>query len=116
MTGVQTCALPICRIPEESEDSYPTVKKFTREEEEEDSSIEEIEEIKLPEIEKNDSIDFEAAENTLFQDISEDTVEENSQLFEEIPVETENKEDTGIGEISKNEEFLKALKDFRDSL
>ncbi len=43
-------------------------------------------------------------------------MEENSQLFEEIPVETENKEDTGIGEISKNEEFLKALKDFRDSL
>ncbi len=100
------------RIQEESEDSYPTVKKFSHEEGEIEE--EEIEEIKLPEEPKDDTIEGQAAEMDSIEDVSEDLEEES--LFEEIPNELEKTGNIGLGDISKNEDFLKALKDFRDSL
>ncbi len=103
------------RITEEPEDSYPTVKKFTHEDE-----VEAIEEIELPEVKKDDTIETEATDIESFEDISEELEEEENPkvLFEEIPNEEklEKTSDLGMGDISKNEEFLKALKDFRDSL
>ncbi len=75
---------------------------------------EEIEEIKLPEEPKDDTIEEQAAEMDSIEDVSEDLEEES--LFEEIPNELEKTGNIGLGDISKNEDFLKALKDFRDSL
>lgn len=100
------------RIQEENEDSYPTVKKFSHEEGEIEE--EQIEEIKLPEEAKDDTIEKQATEVEPIEDVSEDLEEES--LFEEIPNELEKTGNLGLGNISKNEDFLKALKDFRDSL
>ncbi len=105
------------RIESDVEDSYPTVKKFSREADEKEEEL--IEEIKLPEVQKDDTISTEAAEIESFEDISEELEEDSAEvLFEEIPneVKLEKTSDLGMGDISKNEEFLKALKDFRDSL
>lgn len=125
------------RIAEETEDSYPTVKKFTRDSEENpieeleaeeiddtieelesnDSETELIEELQLKEAEKDDTIVTEATDIESIEDISEELEEEQPQaLFEEIPNDLEETKELGMGDISKNEEFLKALKDFRDSL
>ena len=48
--------------------------------------------------------------------VKRSTIEYINHLFEEIPKKLEKTGNIGLGDISKNEDFLKALKDFRDSL
>ena len=89
---------PVFGRMETKEAEYPTVKKFNHEEN--TSSIQNIEE--LPSLPKSDMIKPEATEKVA----SLDELIENDK----------EKEVSKTTDLSKNEDLLKALKDFRDSL
>lgn len=111
------------RINGEEKIDYPKVEKFKREKNEEKKSDIELimPKIELPKRKNNDNIETEkeAAEvlksfSSMFENISEKIEEKELEKIEEDIEELESL--TAISNISKNEDFLKALKDFRNNL
>lgn len=111
------------RINGEEKIDYPKVEKFKRERNEEKKSDIELvmPKIELPKRKNNDNIETEkeAAEvlksfSSMFENISEKIEEKELEKIEEDIEELESL--TAISNISKNEDFLKALKDFRNNL
>lgn len=106
---------------------FPKVEKFNREIEDKKAREEKImksvvSKIELPKEINNDNIDINEKEATealksfsnIFENIS-DNIKENK-IIKEEELDEEIESLTAVSDISKNEDFLKALKDFRNSL
>ena len=101
------------RIQEKNEIDYPKVEKFARNNKKSDIIKPERPLTSLEKRRKNKAIEEEMKSlNAMFADISS-KVEEKEKKEN---VKKDEDEIESLTEISKNEDFLKALKDFRDSL
>lgn len=107
---------------------FPKVEKFNRDKDKQKDVSEKIiqsveKKIELSKEEKNDKIEINEKEATealksftnIFENISEN-IEKTNEVKENKSSDEEIESLTAVDNISKNEDFLKALKDFRNSL